>query len=533
MEIVRLKPPFWGIRHPHYVKQLVHAGHLVPGMRWSEPDHAWVGYPDAVEATALLLKDYGIKLDLSPLSVKRDWGEPIIPYATKSRRPYQLEGVRFLINQMRSGALLADWMGLGKTATTVTALRALNSKTVVVCPSYVRGVWQAETAKWWSKLHSDAVYLPATRTQSTIPPETKMVVIHYDILTSWLQALGEWAPRILVFDEGQNLAGGGTKRAEAAHALAAETPLRALLTGTPLANRPRDIFNVVETISPGRFGGDFFRFGQRYCNGHKTQIEMRSGETKTVWDFDGSSHEDELGRRLGWFMLRRTKQDVKLEIPPKQRQLVWVETKAKAKRFKPTERSGRVLRAALEAAADAKLQEGVDIALGDAQSGAKVVVYTWRRSVAEWVHRSAKMAGVDTELIHGGVAAMNRGKYIDRARTSPEGKGHVLAATIDSCATGIDLSFASIGVVLELTYEPHELLQMEARQDRFGQKNPVLFRYVLQRGSVDELIASTIIAKLGVFEQVVGATGDTLSKDLGGMPSEEDILKEIYAGVGT
>lgn len=534
MEVVRLAPPHWGIRSA-FSPLLVKVGHAIPGMQWSNADRAWVGYPDAIEATVRYLQSQGLRVDDKLLRQKRSWGDPIVPYATKNLRPYQVEGVKFLIHEMRSGALLADWMGLGKTATTITAIRALKTKTVVVCPNYVRGTWKAELAKWWPGLSESEIFFPKGSKPeglSLFPETSRLIVIHYDIFPGWLPYLQEFEPRVLVIDEGHVLGKEGSKRSDAIKALGRDVEYRALLTGTPLVNRPADVWNVVDTICPGRFGANFFGFGQRYCDGHKEDIDMKSGDVKTVWNFKGASNLDELAMRLDWFMLRRTKHDVKLQIPPKTRDLIWVETRDKAKVWAPVSDDKKLLRAALEVAADAKLPETLEILKEHLDAGDKVVVYCYRQATAETIHRQAKLWGFETELLHGSVSAVRRGVAIDRARNSDPSKGHVIVCTIDAVGMGIDLSYASVGIVAELMYEPHKLLQMEARQDRFGQQNPVLFKYILQRGSVDEFVANIVVSKLALWEKTGvredGKEDASLQKGLGGIPSEEDILAELY-----
>ena len=102
--------------------------------------------------------------------------------------------------------------------------------------------------------------------------------------------------------------------------------------------------------------------------------------------------------------------------------------------------------------------------------------------------------------------------------------------TIDSCATGIDLSFASVAVVLELTYEPHKLLQLESRLHRWGALLPVLIQYLCARGTVDEIVVSKVVGKLDTFERAIGATGEAIGSELSST-TEDDILREILGGV--
>jgi SWI/SNF-related matrix-associated actin-dependent regulator 1 of chromatin subfamily A len=528
MKVVSLGAGFFGIQHVRFSPALVACSRLVPGMKWDEGAKAWTGHGDAVEVVVRLLRGKGLRLESDALT--RAVGIPIIPIAEKGLRDYQKLGVRFLILNGAEGCLLADDMGLGKTATALIAARALNSKTLVVCPQYVRGVWWdpvsgGEIKRWWPT-GGKAVFLPKRRLGTPIPPSTQIVVVHYEILSGWVKALKVWGPRVVVFDEGQALANERSKRSIAAAEVAALTPFRWILTGTPLTNRPRDVFGLVQVLSPGRFGKDFFGFGLRYCDGHKVEIPQIG---KTVWQFDGASNLEELNSRLQWLMLRRLKSEVSLELPQKTRQIMWLQP-PKKKSGMAYARNAKELRAALNLSADAKLPEGLELVLGHATAGARVVVFCYRRAVAEWIANAAREAGVATVgLVHGGVGGLRRGKAIADVQRAPG--GGVLAVTIDSCSTGIDLSFASVAVVLELTYEPHKLLQLESRLHRFGARLPVLIQYLCARGTVDEIVVGKVVTKLDTFEAAIGATGEAIGSELS-TTSDDDILREILAGVG-
>ena len=104
-------------------------------------------------------------------------------------------------------------------------------------------------------------------------------------------------------------------------------------------------------------------FGMRYCGGHKVEIPEIG---KTVYDFNGVSHPEELASRLKWVMLRRAKQEVALELPPKTRQVVWLETgtkgHARGKRVFPR----KTIREILNKTTDAKIEQGIELVAGHA-----------------------------------------------------------------------------------------------------------------------------------------------------------------------
>ena len=124
------------------------------------------------------------------------------------------------------------------------------------------------------------------------------------------------------------------------------------------------------------------------------------------------------------------------------------------------------------------------------RAASKVIAFTHRKLVAEHIINSAATAGYDCGLIHSDVSRKKRDRIIQTAKESSG--AFLIAATIDSTSTGIDLSFADIANVVELPYEWHVLAQAEGRLHRFGQQRPVLVRYIVGRGTGDELILTNV-----------------------------------------
>ena len=194
-------------------------------------------------------------------------------------------------------------MGVGKSFQTVKAVRALRRKTIIVCEAHVRGVWErepefddkgGESAKWWPKAK---VFKPYGVTPEPIPEKTDVVVIHYDIIYAWVDRLLEWTIDVgcddpsshdltIVFDEAQMLLNPTSRRSKACRALAHVARGRIALTGTPPVDKVKDLHNVVDTISPGRFG-EFFGFCIRHADAKQKEVDGPEKTKKVVWDFGG------------------------------------------------------------------------------------------------------------------------------------------------------------------------------------------------------------------------------------------------------
>jgi SWI/SNF-related matrix-associated actin-dependent regulator 1 of chromatin subfamily A len=321
----------------------------------------------------------------------------------------------------------------------------------------------------------------------------------------------------VVFDEVHVLLNATSRRSKACHALAAAARGRIALTGTPPTDRTRDLYNIVETISPGRFG-EFFPFGIRYCDAHKVDVPGPENTTKAVWDFSGKSNLKELRQRLDWFCLRRTKREVLKELPALQRQIIDVEVPAQ-NRVSVTARivgDKRRMRAALDSAADGKFKSVLALVREHLEAGMRVVVGTYRRAVCERI-ATVLAETAPTKFVHGGVPITRRQKIIDELKRV-DGPC-CLVANIDCASTGIDLTFAGVVVMGELVWEPRDLVQFEARVHRFGASTsePVIVQYVIARGTGDELILQAVLNKLDNFLDLVETdAGDGLKESLKG-----------------
>ena len=170
-------PGQWRIASTYFSEALRECAKAAPGMRWDPPSKSWVGYADAIEVTCKLLKERGVGYQgLREMKAAALTPQTLIPTAYKKLHDYQKTGVDFLIAHGEEGVLLADDMGLGKSAQAVRALRAFRKKTVIVCLAQNVGVWsgnaymESQVEKWWplvrkegSLITLEGTSLPKTR----------------------------------------------------------------------------------------------------------------------------------------------------------------------------------------------------------------------------------------------------------------------------------------------------------------------------------------------------------------------------------
>src|SRR5688500_337914 len=220
---------------------------------------------------------------------------------------HQVEGVAFLLGRRR--AILADDMGLGKTRQSVIAMTeaAPAGPYLVICPASIKHNWSREILAV-RPLSDFAIVGPGA---VPAPSFTGWVIVNYDILAKNIDALTEHTWAGIVFDEAHYLKNHTSQRSRLGRKLAeAAGPdvLVHMLTGTPLTNRPRDLFVLLQ-LARHPMARSFLSFAKRYC------AAVHNGYG---WVTDGASNLDELRIQLHGLMLRRTKDDV-LDLPPKVR----------------------------------------------------------------------------------------------------------------------------------------------------------------------------------------------------------------------
>ena len=179
---------------------------------------------------------------------------------------HQVEGVAFLLGRRR--AILADDMGLGKTRQSIVALRHAEAAGpyLVVCPASVKLNWRREIQM--VDPSAECRVLQGSVGSPVEPGFQGWAIINYDILDKWFDSLLGTAWSGLIFDEAHYLKNHTSKRNKLAMKLCGRQghdPAVYALTGTPLTNRPRDLFPLLQLVNHS-LGKSFLSFAKRYCD---------------------------------------------------------------------------------------------------------------------------------------------------------------------------------------------------------------------------------------------------------------------------
>jgi len=420
-------------------------------------------------------------------------------------KPYQRVGVEFL--STHKAALLADTMGLGKTAQAAVALQNVGAKSaVIVCPASLKLNWRDELCMWGVSAERIGVAYGASL------PDTDIVIINYDILDKHLNQLISRGNSVVIADEAHYMKNPSAKRTRAMLSLRGE--YNWLLTGTPILNRPLELWPLLRHLDP-RTWGRRRSFIERYCD-PKIVYKGRRG-TFPVWDTTGASNLEELAQRLQPLMLRRMKEDVLKELPDKTRQAVVFPVSSRdikdvilQEKNLITLNSGSSINGLDKLA---KLRHNLGIAkVGPAlehikmilESEEKVVVFAHHKDViAELKEGLCKYSPVS---ITGDTSIKVRHENVQRFQD--DSRVRVFLGNMSAAGVGLTLTAASVAIFVEQDWTPGVMLQAEDRIHRIGQKNSALIQYLVFDGSLDARMANTVARKEAIIDKIVKPTED-------------------------
>lgn len=475
------------------------------------------------------------------MSEAHDGPAVYVPGLVGELRNYQRAAVDWIIRNRR--VYIGDEMGTGKTLCSLAAVMADGSlPVVVVCPASVKIGWQRQIKKFFPDMPDDDVYLCNGRLAQAIPSNVQIAIINYDILSYWVTRLQAHRPKAVILDEAHFIKSRKAKRTRAAITLAHRADLRIAMSGTPLTNRPIELVPQLEAI--GRMddmtkGRRAWWFIERYC---------RPVHNGYGWDTKGASNLFELNdrlRKLG-ILIRRRKEDVLSELPPKERVSIPLSLNNREDYTKVRRDIGHWVRQQIEKdpeyqrkivgaspeVARLVFENEIKVKIARSQAAAAITKLSALRQVCmrgklnaaiEWLddfltseekivvfctHREAvdylcEHFGKKAVRIVGGLGSDKRQQAIDAFVEDDDVR--LVIANIDAAAEGIDgwQNVCSNVAFLELTWTPTKHHQAEDRCHRSGQQNPVTCYYLIAEDTIDEYLATLIDNKRAVINAVV------------------------------
>ena len=421
--------------------------------------------------------------------------------------PHQVEGVAFLTRKGR--AILGDDMGLGKTRQAIVAMNeaAPEGAVLVVCPASLKLNWRREIRM----VDADAKVEVIGARDGACDGTPRWVVVNYDLLSRHAERLHAvpWAGVIL--DEAHFIKNASGRTSHVMKLLGVSENARSpvvgpaqvyLLTGTPMTNRPRDLYNLLRCVGHPA-ARSFLSFAKRFCAAYRNDYG---------WVTDGASNLEELNLLMKEVMLRRTK-DAVLDLPPKIRSWVPVEVEGAGlqnaqRRFltwlsgsdpsRPNDKAflGELqrVRVALHKAKHRAVAERIQDVLA---TGQKVIVFT---SFTEGLRKHAATLGEACVTISGEDDAEARMRAVDAFQA--DDRIRVALCNLIAGGVGITLTAGTHVIFQDLDWVPANHAQAEDRAYRLGQKHRVTVEYVLGAGTLDTYVAELLAAKVALIQAV-------------------------------
>ena len=454
--------------------------------------------------------------------------------------------IEILENPKYKGVLLADEMGVGKTIQAIGCLNLAKkiSKVLIVCPATLKINWQRELEAWLT--HNPSIGI--VNSQDTFPG-TSIVIINYDLLRKFEDSLRDIQWDFLIADEAHALKNPKSQRSvflmggtflegktenngfsEKRKVKPIPTKHTIFLTGTPVLNRPIEIFPLIHFLNPERWSNSF-KFGLEFCGGHKN---------RWGWDFSGSSNSETLQEELrSTIMIRRLKKEVLKELPPKRRQIIeipieeiklkkiieeekifWETNETEKQRLKDrikelkggneeyietTKKLKNVknilfqeMSSLRRKTAIAKIPFAIEYLKEILETNEKVVCFAHHKEVIEKIFQHFQE---NSAVITGSVPPEKRQAEIDRFQNDPG--CHLFVGSIKAAGVGITLTAASHAVFVELDWTPAIMSQSEDRLHRKGQEQSVLIQHLVFNNSLDAKMAKMLIEKQKIIDKIV------------------------------
>ena len=233
---------------------------------------------------------------------------------TAKLRDYQKSGYAWLwqLHENQMAGILADDMGLGKTVQALALLTKAKESdgdmpSLIICPTSVMGVWRQEVKKWAPSLSVMTWHGTERAENRRLLKKADVVVTTYAILRRDIDELVKIRFRYVILDEAQYIKNWTTATAKSAKQLKADH--RLALSGTPIENHLVDLWAIFDFLAPG-FLGKLSEFQKTYVK------PIEDGDVKAV---------ETLRARIRPFIMRRRKEDVASELPPKTEQTILVQ----------------------------------------------------------------------------------------------------------------------------------------------------------------------------------------------------------------
>jgi SNF2 family DNA or RNA helicase len=437
--------------------------------------------------------------------------------------------------------VLADDMGLGKTIQTLALMCSVRERNkqagpfLVVAPTSVVGNWAAEAARFAPGLRTAAV--SETFAKSGVSPtelfaDADLVVTSYALFRIDFESYAGTGWEGLILDEAQFVKNHQSKAYQCARKL--DAPFKLAITGTPLENNLMELWTLTSIVAPGLFPSP-----RRFAEFYQKPIEKEGNSALLA----------KLRSRVRPLMLRRTKEQVISDLPPKQEQVLEVVLNPRHAKVYQThlQRERQKVLGLLEdvnknrftifqsltllrqLSLDATL---VDESLHGVRSSKLDVLFEQLEDVIGEGHRAlifSQFTGfldkVRQRLIADGVpfayldgSTRNRTEVVEEFKT---GTAPLFLISLKAGGFGLNLTEADYVFILDPWWNPASEAQAVDRTHRIGQAKNVMVYRLVARDTIEEKVMALKAKKSRLFADVMSgdslAGGNLTAADLAGL----------------
>lgn len=457
-------------------------------------------------------------------------------------KDFQKSGVETLLDMDSSLVYLADVMGLGKTAQAIEFLKAIRDKfgdfpALVVCPASLRLNWKEELNQWAPELNVCVIDSTESFDSLLVSGHLSLDINSFDVLIVGLELLSlreqiqkfisdrgrRWS--CLILDEAHKIRTPSTKASKCIYNLINTVEFFKVLfmSGTPLMNSAIDLFKLLQMVSirnPGKIpdkDADVLSNFIHYSNCFTYQKSDKWGVTYT--GVRRPEYLKEIITALD-FMLRRTKEDVMLELPDKsyiyQRLPIDVDITG-SDMHEELDNALSLLSNGLSCdLALPTLRRAIGLAkvrseavkdfikeLFEAQDDKALIIYFYHKDIRDSLLKTLPaLVGIKSSeiVIHDGDVSSKRKN--ENIESFQNGGASILLAQVDS-AVGYTATRASCGVFLEYSFLPSAIEQAVDRMHRIGQRWPVSAYFIVSDLELDQILVKALIKKAKTIQKVI------------------------------
>ncbi|WP_430814892.1 SNF2-related protein [Carboxylicivirga sp. RSCT41] len=453
---------------------------------------------------------------------------------TADLRHYQKEGLNWLnfLHEMGWGGILADDMGLGKTLQVLTFLQHVlerNPQTnLIVVPTTLLFNWENEIRKFAPQLRAHYHYGVQRVDDVSTFDDYDIVFTTYGILLRDIEKLKEYSFNYIVLDESQAIKNPASRRYKAASLLKANS--RLALSGTPIENSTFDLYAQMSFVNRGFLGG-VSTFKDSFSNAiDKDGDELIGGE---------------LQRLINPFVLRRTKEKVASELPPKTEDVIFCEMDTAQRKVYDAYRnqfrdqligkveeegmgksklmvlealtrlrqicdSPQLIGGSIEETESVKIKEIVQH-ITDKTANHKILIFSQFVKMLGLIKDELTRRSIEFEYLDGKSTTKQREKSVNNFQTNDELR--VFLISLKAGGTGLNLTAADYVYIVDPWWNPAVENQAIDRCYRIGQYKNVFAYRMICRDTVEEKILKLQERKKKVAGDIV-QTDESIMKNL-------------------